>query len=388
MAVTAIIRDQDVVCIVRMTDNATLATVAGANYILNQAATIEALNNGVWEWQFGDIVLVAASDGSEFFRFNGSDFSTLVQLPGGNGSVTLPVVSGNFAVFNGTLGALQDSGYMPSNAAKTNVVMANGASIVNHVATYTDTAGTIGEDAATAINGGNIQAGLSGTAGHLASFPSTASSGSLLLTAVANSGNFNVTISNASHGQSTVYSIADVGAATGQLLNKTAALVNGNLIQASGTAGIVVDSGISAAAQTQFAQVTLSAAQFNGMYAAPVLLVAAPGANKMIIVQSMQLDMTFVSADYAAGGVVAAQYGATVHGAGPLATNSEAAADFFAAASTVFSFSSVSGNTVGALPLSTCGNAGIYLSNATQAFTTGDSTWIVKVYYHVISTNS
>ncbi len=55
---------------------------------------------------------------------------------------------------------------------------------VNHIATYSNTAGLLTEDAATAINGGNIQAGLSGTAGTLASFPGTASKGSLVVAAV------------------------------------------------------------------------------------------------------------------------------------------------------------------------------------------------------------
>ena len=96
--------------------------------------------------------------------------------------------------------------------------------------------------------------------------------------------------------------------------------------------------------------------------------------------------MTFVSADYAAGGVVAAQYDSTAHGAGVYATNSEAAADFFAAASTTFNFISTSGNTVGALPFSTTVNKGLYLSNLTQPFTTGDSTFIAKIYYRIINT--
>jgi hypothetical protein len=134
-----------------------------------------------------------------------------------------------------------------------------------------------------------------------------------------------------------------------------------------------------------FASVPITAAQFNGMYAAPYLLVAAPGANKMIVVETMELVMTFGSADYASGGVVAAQYDSTAHGAGVLATNAEAAADFFAAASTVFQFIGTSGNTVGALPFSTCANKGLYLSNATGAFTTGDSTWVAKIYYRVIN---
>jgi hypothetical protein len=86
--------------------------------------------------------------------------------------------------------------------------------IANHIATYTNTSGTLSEDAATAINGGNIQAGLSGTAGYLASFPSTAAKGSLRLTAVANTGDTLTTISNAAMGQASVISIPDPGAST------------------------------------------------------------------------------------------------------------------------------------------------------------------------------
>ncbi len=94
--------------------------------------------------------------------------------------------------------------------------------IASHIATFTDTAGTISEDPATAISGGNIQAGLSGTAGYLASFPATALKGSLRLAGVANVGDTLVTISNASHGQATVYSIGDIGASTGGLVASVA----------------------------------------------------------------------------------------------------------------------------------------------------------------------
>ncbi len=90
--------------------------------------------------------------------------------------------------------------------------------ILNHIAIYSDTSGTLAEDASTAINGGNIQAGLSGTAGYLASFPSAGSKGSLRLTAVANTGDTLVTISNALHGQASVYSIPDCGTSTANLL--------------------------------------------------------------------------------------------------------------------------------------------------------------------------
>lgn len=90
--------------------------------------------------------------------------------------------------------------------------------IANHMAIFTDVNGTLGEDVTTAINGGNIQAGLSGTAGYLASFPGTASKGSLRLTAVDNTGDTLVTISNAAHGQASVYSIPDSGSSTANFI--------------------------------------------------------------------------------------------------------------------------------------------------------------------------
>jgi hypothetical protein len=140
------------------------------------------------------------------------------------GNVLLPVVSGDFAVFNGTSGQIKDAGYSATNAAKTKVVMANGAVVVGNMAVYTDVLGTIGQNAATAINGGNIQAGISGTAGTLASFPATAANGSLILAATNAGGAFNTTISNGTMGQSTVYTIPDIGASTGDIVVSTSAV--------------------------------------------------------------------------------------------------------------------------------------------------------------------
>lgn len=103
--------------------------------------------------------------------------------------------------------------------------------IANHIATYTNTAGTLSEDAATAINGGNIQAGLSGTAGYVASFPATASKGSLRVTAVANTNDTVTTISNAAMGQASVISIPDPGASTATFL--LSAVAAGQTVAAS-----------------------------------------------------------------------------------------------------------------------------------------------------------
>lgn len=158
----------------------------------------------------------------------------------------------------------------------------------------------------------------------------------------------------------------------------------GNILLAGDTNGSIgLDSGFGLSNLLQHARVAMTAAQWNAMYATPFLLVAAPGANKMIVVEQITLGMTFVSAAYAAGGVVGAQYGSTAHGAGATASSTEAAADFFAAASTMFRLGSGLGT---GAPFSTAANAGLYLSNLTGAFTTGDGTWIVDIFYRVVAT--
>lgn len=131
-----------------------------------------------------------------------------------------------------------------------------------------------------------------------------------------------------------------------------------------------------------YVAVPITAAQFNGMYAAPVLLVAAPGANRMLVLDKVDLLMTYVSANYAAGGVAAVQYDSTANGAGVIASTTLSAATFQAAASTGFMFNT------GVVPqtFSTCVNKGLYLSNITGAFTTGDSTFVAHVWYKNIPT--
>jgi hypothetical protein len=132
----------------------------------------------------------------------------------------------------------------------------------------------------------------------------------------------------------------------------------------------------------QYAAVAISAAEFNGMYAAPKALVAAAGANTLLVLDKMDLLLTYGSAAYAAGGVVAVQYDSTVHGAGVLASTTQAAAAFQVTASTGFPFN---GGVV-AQTFSTCVNKGLYLSNLTGAFTTGDSAFVAHIWYKTIPT--
>ena len=65
---------------------------------------------------------------------------------------------------------------------------------------------------------GNVEAGSSGHAGILSSFPGTAANGSLIVAAVNAGGAFTTTISNGVMGQSTVYTMGDIGATTGGMM--------------------------------------------------------------------------------------------------------------------------------------------------------------------------
>lgn len=159
--------------------------------------------------------------------------------------------------------------------------------IANHLAVFTDTIGSLGEDVSTAIQGGNIQAGLSGTAGYVASFPATASKGSLHLTAVANTGDTLVTLSNVAHGQASVYSIPDAGNAIGRVLVGATAtpFTTGHLLSSSGTGGVVADSGVATTALQLKANIkAATTANIGGTGAGPLTVSQAACTSSSVIV--------------------------------------------------------------------------------------------------------
>ena len=227
MAITSITRDWGVdPAIVRIISTDTLAAIGAAGYLTAQADNIAAVNSGAFEWKTSDFVLVMGSDGWDLFSVDPTFTALNVWEPNsGVAYVGGPSTIGDFAVYQSVTGNIEDLGYLPSDAAKTRVVMAGSAVVVNHIAKFVDTTGTVDDTAGAAINSGNIQAGLSGTAGTLISFPAVAANGSFIWAAVGNAGNFNVTVSPVStQGQATVYTIGDIGAATGGIPVSTGAV--------------------------------------------------------------------------------------------------------------------------------------------------------------------
>ena len=128
-------------------------------------------------------------------------------------------------------------------------------------------------------------------------------------------------------------------------------------------------------------RISLTAAQINGMYAAPVLLLAAPGSGKAIAVNKVIFKITRTATAFANGGAAIVQYGNTVNGGGTQALDSTLAATVFTGAAGT-SYSTRNGAVIS--DSTALGNLGIYISNATGAFDTGTGTATVDIWYSVL----
>lgn len=124
-------------------------------------------------------------------------------------------------------------------------------------------------------------------------------------------------------------------------------------------------------------QVSLSAANILALNATPITLVPAPGAGKVIIVESILLKMVTTSTQFANGGALEFRY---TNASGAKVTADIAAAVVTAAAGT--SYTSVAGVTTS---LTNVANAAITVNNATAAFITGTGTAVVTIRYRIVT---
>lgn len=136
------------------------------------------------------------------------------------------------------------------------VTFSGGASSANALAVFSDTAGNLKAQTTTATLGfgltaatGNITAtagsfisGSSGNVGGLTLFPATAANGTFILAPVNAGGAFNTTISNGVMGQSSVYTVPDIGAATGGIVVSTAAVRMKSVAGAAAAGGAAAQS--------------------------------------------------------------------------------------------------------------------------------------------------
>lgn len=248
-----------------------LATITTAGYF--NGANLQGITIGPLDVLEIDYAYNASTGTASWAEFTPTFSNGIITIHAAvsPGNVLLPVVSGDFPIFNGTSGQIKDSAMSATDPTKTKLVALNAAPLVNHIAYFTNANGTIGADGSTIINSGNIQAGVSGTAGTFRSFPAGALSGILTLAAATNaSGNFNTTISNATAvGQNQVISIPDSGAATANFLlnsgvqslaagsaivyNKVNGVEAANAVTADGSSGVITTSALTTAGGANYA---------------------------------------------------------------------------------------------------------------------------------------
>lgn len=137
-----------------------------------------------------------------------------------------------------------------------------------------------------------------------------------------------------------------------------------------------------APALASYAQVFMTSLEVQGMYAAPKLILPAPGANKLILIDRFTYEVDYGGVQYTNGGVTNLQYDSTVHGAGIAASDTTAAATINGWAADAFL--TVNGALAGA---GTVVNKGVYLSNQTAAFATGNSPLTLHVFYSIVETS-
>jgi hypothetical protein len=123
--------------------------------------------------------------------------------------------------------------------------------------------------------------------------------------------------------------------------------------------------------------VSLSAANILAMNGAPVTLIPAPGANRIIIVDHILVKVVRTSTQFANGGAVEFRY---TNGAGAKVSADMSATLITGAAGTAYA--AVRGVTTELTPVA---NAPVVITNATAAFITGTGTAKVYIQYRIVN---
>jgi hypothetical protein len=154
-----------------------------------------------------------------------------------------------------------------------------------------------------------------------------------------------------------------------------------------GSAGAVGTADIAAASVTsakmaedvvRTIQAALSSAQILALSATPISLIPAPGAGKIVIVDSILFKMVRTATAYANGGAVEFRY---TDGSGAKVT-ADVAAALITTGGAATAYAHVAGIEASITPVA---NAAVIVTNATAPFITGTGTAQVSVRYRIVT---
>ena len=137
-------------------------------------------------------------------------------------------------------------------------------------------------------------------------------------------------------------------------------------------------------------RVPMTLAQFLGMRTTPFQLIAAQGANTLIVPISIVFDLNLAGVAFSGGGNTGLQYGNTASLGGPTIAFMSASVVTAPTAGQIINlpidwFATVT--TPASVAKSTTVNTGVFITNATAAFTGGTgATVVINVVYSVITT--
>lgn len=143
------------------------------------------------------------------------------------------------------------------------------------------------------VDAGIVSSGIAtgGTAGGFVAYPATTTNGSFAFTPVGNAGNFAATVSPLSTlGQASIYTLPDAGnAAVRFLVGATATpFVSGNFPVASGTGGLMVDSGVAATnLQNKTNIKAATTANIGGAGAGPITVAVTGMTSSSVVVATI-----------------------------------------------------------------------------------------------------
>jgi len=272
MSILAIARnfngDPNIVTMV--TDNSA-AEITTNDYFTGAAivAEVEALQNGVFETAATDLWLIYVTDGVGFYTYDSST-GGFVALTG-NAGLSSTLSSGNIFVGNASnvaTGVAMSGDVTISNAGVAAIAagvivnadinaaagiafsklasLASGNILVGSAGAVPTSVALSGD--ATISNAGvltldpTLQLGASGTASSLTMYPPTAANGFFELLPVNAGANFNTILSNGAMGQTTTYTIPDIGASTGGVVVSTAAVRLKSVAAAAAAGGAAAQS--------------------------------------------------------------------------------------------------------------------------------------------------